>query len=406
MKILRVIASMDPASGGPCQGIRNSIPELSKLGAENEVVSLDDPGASFLGKDEFTIHALGPAKSPWKYSDKLYPWLKSNLSRFDAVIAHGLWLYPSHATFKAVKKSRNKTKQQASPRFFVMPHGMLDPYFQKAGTRKLKAIRNWVYWKLIEGSVINGADGVLFTCQAELELARQPFSPYRPKLELNVGYGVPSPPTFSNEMKTAFSRTSPTLHGRNYLLFLSRIHEKKGVDLLVNAYLKILKARPDFPCLVIAGPGMDTQYGKQLKQIIENEPGLTGYISFPGMLSGKEKWGAFYGCDAFVLPSHQENFGIAVAEALACSKPVLVSDQVNIWKEINQAGAGIVEPDTMEGIITLLNRWSLLSSSEKATMANNAFKAFTNHFAIEPAALSLYQAISEKQLLNSDTVKD
>lgn len=81
---------MDPSSGGPCQGIRNSIPELEKLGVQNEVVSLDDPTASFVREDTFPIHLLGPAKNPWAYNPKLIPWLLENLPRFDAVIVHGL----------------------------------------------------------------------------------------------------------------------------------------------------------------------------------------------------------------------------------------------------------------------------------------------------------------------------
>jgi hypothetical protein len=75
------------------------------------------------------------------------------------------------------------------------------------------------------------------------------------------------------------------------------------------------------------------------------------------MLSGAAKWGALYGCEAFVLPSHQENFGIAVVEALACGKPVLISDQVNIWREIVEDGAGLVEGDAEEGVEKLLRKF-------------------------------------------------
>ncbi|WP_254073604.1 hypothetical protein [Cellulophaga sp. HaHaR_3_176] len=67
MKILRLISSMDPVSGGPCQGIRNAIPELDTLGTYNEVVCLDDPNAEYLGKDSFVIHAIGAAATPWGY---------------------------------------------------------------------------------------------------------------------------------------------------------------------------------------------------------------------------------------------------------------------------------------------------------------------------------------------------
>jgi glycosyltransferase involved in cell wall biosynthesis len=77
----------------------------------------------------------------------------------------------------------------------------------------------------------------------------------------------------------------------------------------------------------------------------------------PHRLRKSEKWGVLYGCEAFVLPSHQENFGIAVVEALACGKPVLISDQVNIWREIVEDGAGIAEADTEEGVVKLLKKF-------------------------------------------------
>jgi hypothetical protein len=136
----------------------------------------------------------------------------------------------------------------------------------------------------------------------------------------------------------------------------------------------------EFPDLVVAGPGWDSDYGREVRAIIdeanrsialtehrtlntEPRPGETAPrqnsapIHAVDMLSGAAKWGALYGCEAFVLPSHQENFGIAVVEALACGKPVLISDQVNIWREIVEDGAGIAEADTEEGVEKLLRRF-------------------------------------------------
>src|SRR5688572_26443283 len=232
MRLLRVIATMDPAFGGPCQGIRNIVPTLEEMGVSNEVVTLDDPNAPFLGSDPFPIHALGPSKSMWNYSPNLQPWLHENLDRFDAVIIHGLWLYISYATSKAVRQFRNNVSPRSRSgqlKLFIMPHGMLDPYFQRAPGRRLKAIRNWFYWKLIEGNVVNKADGIFFTCEEELLLAREPFRPYLPQRELNVKYGIENPPENSWEMREAFLRRCPQAYDKPYILFLSRIHEKKGV---------------------------------------------------------------------------------------------------------------------------------------------------------------------------------
>lgn len=401
MNLLRIITSMDPASGGPCQGIRNSIPELEKIGVHNEVVSLDDPSMDFLGKDSFPIHAIGPEIGVWGYNKNLIPWLEANLGRFDAAIVHGLWKYHSYAASKTIRRLRdlqaNSRIESAVPKLYLMPHGMLDPYFQRAQDRRLKAMRNWLYWKLIEHRVVNNADGILFTCEAELLLAREPFSPYSPKREINVGYGIQAPPPYNQSMREAFLKKCPQVAESSYVLFLSRIHEKKGIDLLIDAYDKIQKGltnnkQKSGTKLVVAGPGLDSQYGERIRKLVENSV-IRDSVCFPGMLSGDAKWGAFYGCDAFVLPSHQENFGIAVAEALACGRPVLISNQVNIWKEIKEAGGGLVADDTAEGTQDLLLRWENLSPAERSAMGQNAKRAYEAHFAVGPAAKQLAEAV-------------
>ena len=390
MRLLRVIASMDPASGGPCQGIRNLAPELEKLGVSNEVVCLDDPASGFFAQDRFPIHALGRSTGRWCYHARLIPWLSKNLPRFDSVIVHGLWLFPSHAVRKATRHLRDPI-----PRICVMPHGMLDPYFQRERSRRSKALRNWIYWKLIESKVVNEADALLFTCEQELRLAREPFRPYRPKREINVGYGIAEPPAATPALREAFLAKCTGLGDRPYFLFLSRIHEKKGVDLLIRAYGSE-PAGPTPPALVIAGP-LDSDFARAMQKLAD-ELCPRGTVFWPGMLSGDAKWGAFYGCDAFVLPSHQENFGIAVAEALACGKPVLISNQVNIWREIEEAGAGLVAADSEEGVRTMLQRWRNLSAAEREMMEKQARACHESHFAIRPAAARLASTLNALRL--------
>jgi glycosyltransferase involved in cell wall biosynthesis len=407
---------MDPSHGGPSQGIRNSIPALRRVSVNTEVVCLDDPSAPFVGKDNFTVHALGPGKGPWHYSPKLVPWLLENLDRFDIVIVHGLWLYPSYAVPKALHSHKARIRlhpEGKAPKLFIMPHGMLDPYFQKAPSRRLKAIRNWVYWKLIESNSINESDGVLFTCQEELRLARLSFSPYKPKREIDIGYGIASPPPYAPALTHAFLERCPEVKDRPYILFLSRINEKKGVDLLITAYHdaitqrlkmraavantanKSSKKQPSFsfelPALVIAGPGLESTYGRAMRQLAATLP--VPAVFFPGMLTGDAKWGAFYGCEAFILPSHQENFGIAVVEAMSCSKPVLISNQVNIWREIEAAGGGLVADDTLEGTISSLEKWCELTKLEKDEMGKRSLLTYRSHFAVESAAIKMKEAL-------------
>ncbi|MDO6810410.1 glycosyltransferase [Zobellia galactanivorans] len=386
MKILRIIPSMNPKQGGPCQGIRNAIPELLKMGVENEVVCFDNPDDDYIGHDSFVIHCISGAKTSWRYNEKLQPWLLANFHQYDVVIVHGLWQYHTYTAIRAIRLFRKNNK--VSPKIYVMPHGMLDPYFQKAKERKIKALRNDIYWRIFENKVINRADGLLFTCEEELLLARTTFPNYQPKKEINVGYGIQPPPSRTAEMREAFARTVPRWNGKPYLLFLSRIHPKKGVDLLIRSYLRLEKEMEGLPQLIIAGPE-NHEYGKEMQALAAASPN----ILFSGMLSGNAKWGAFYESEAFVLPSHQENFGIAVVEALACSKPVLISDKVNIWREIERGTGGIVEKDTEMETYSLLKQWLSLSQSQKREMEEGAYEVYRNYFTIEQAANQFLKGI-------------
>lgn len=394
MKILHIIGSMDPVSGGPCQGIRNLDSEMKKSNVERAVVCLDDPKNSFIGNDSFPVYALGTGITSWHYSKKLKPWLHKHLQDFDIIIVNGLWLYPGFAVRRAFKRLK-KINPSSNTKLFVMPHGMLDPYFQKAKERKWKAIRNYFYWHFVEKKLIQLADAVLFTCQTELELARTTFNSYHPKKEINIGYGTTKPPTFQTFVTEQFSKACPELQSDPYLLLLSRIHEKKGVDLLIKAYLTILEnSKMQIPKLVIAGPGLETPYGKAAAHIVSSNPLLNDKVFFPGMLTGDAKWGAIYGCEAFILPSHQENFGIAIVEALACGKAVLITDKVNIWKDIISYGGGLVNEDSLEGIKTLLTRWLALDEDEKKNMEDQAKKSFDEHFDIATTAKK-FMALSQ-----------
>jgi glycosyltransferase involved in cell wall biosynthesis len=271
-----------------------------------------------------------------------------------------------------------------------MPHGMLDPWFQTEKTRKIKAIRNYIYWHLVEKHVINQVDGILFTCEQELLLARTTFSRYHPKKEVNVGYGIETPPENNLKFSEAFEILCPRLKGEQFFLFLSRIDFKKGVDILINAYILLSQENPNLPHLVIAGPH-DSNYAKEMILLAAGNP----KIHFPGMLRGPAKWGALYCCDAFILPSHQENFGIAVAEALACSKPVLISNKVNIYREIEDGGAGIINEDDLEGTLSNIKQWNNLSLIEQKQMGQSAHLVYKKDFSVMNSAKKLIAILNE-----------
>lgn len=404
MKLLHAISSLDPKGGGVSQALRTSIKGLARLGVNNEVVCINEPDADYLANEDFPIYAMGAGITSWQYNAKALAWLKQNIRNYDAIVVHGLWQFQTYAVYHAWKGS-----EQKKPRLFVMPHGMLDPYFQRAKGRKLKAWRNFAFWKLIENKIINHADGVFFTCKQEQALAREPFSPYIPKTEVVVGLGVDGPPPFAPLMGQAFAERCSELQGNSYFLFLGRIHEKKGADLLIQAYNNLcsdilgkrircsdnrLLSLEQLPKLVIAGPNGETPFGQKLQKTVSQHPVLKERIYFTGMLTGDAKWGAFYGCEAFILPSHQENFGIAVVEALACSKPVLISNQVNIYREIEEQGGGFIAPDTMEGTYALLVKWCISTIEQKQTLQKRARELYLKNYSVNQAAECFKKALS------------
>ena len=174
------------------------------------------------------------------------------------------------------------------------------------------------------------------------------------------------------------------------LLFLGRIHPKKGCDLLIDAFARVAREHPQLT-LVLAGP--DTSNWQGALQSQAARLGIEDQVCWPGMLKGDLKWGAFLASEAFVLPSHQENFGIAVAEALGCARPVLISDKVNIWREVSDAGAGLVASDTVEGTERCLRRWLDATPDQRAAMGARARDLFHRRFTVEAMAKSLIDVV-------------
>jgi glycosyltransferase involved in cell wall biosynthesis len=379
MRILRVIASSDPRGGGPVEGIFRSARAMAGLGHFNELVCLDPPGSPWLAvqAQDMAVHALGRLTRRYSWSSRFVPWLRSNAHAYDAVVVHGIWNYGSVGTERALRRS-------ATP-YFVFAHGMLDPWFLTANPAKGAARR--LYWRLFERRVLAGARSVLFTSPEELRQARSAYGDgFRARV---VDYGAASPPAADNGQ--AMRARLPALGARPYLLFLGRIHPKKGCDLLIEAFAAAGELG-DLQ-LVMAGPD-EVGWSAALKATAERL-GVADRVHWAGMLSGADKWSALHGAEAFVLPSHQENFGIAVVEAIACGKPVLISDKVNIWRDIEQAGAGLVDSDDRAGAQRLIEGFLALTTDERARMGRAGRHLFEARFTIEQAARDLAAALQE-----------
>jgi glycosyltransferase involved in cell wall biosynthesis len=380
MRILHIIGTMDPAAGGTTEAVRVLLSH-SPEGTENEVATLDDPVAPFLREVAYPVHAFGPQTSTFGYIPTLAPWLRTERGRFDGVVVHGLWQYIGYAARRAML---------GHVPYVVFTHGMLDPYFKRAFPAK--HMKKWAYWLAAEYWVLRNAHRVLFTCESEARLARQSFWLHR-WTSYVVPFGTIPPTGDEMEQREAFFAACPNVRGKRFLLFLGRIHPKKGCDLLLDAFVKVAAKDPGLE-LVMAGP--DAQNWRVELERGAVAAGVAPRIHWPGMLLGDAKWGAFYASEAFVLPSHQENFGIAVAEALACGRPVLLSDKVNIAEEIAADGAGFMEIDTPAGTDALLDRWIALDSTVRQAMSARARECFDRRYDMRENAKMVVQLFEDR----------
>jgi glycosyltransferase involved in cell wall biosynthesis len=366
LNLLRVIRSLNPAGGGPAEGVRQITPHLAALGVSTTVASLDPPNAPWLENQPFATAAFGPVFTGYGYRQGLPGCIRAMAQQHDAVIIHGIWQYHAFATWRALHGS-------GIP-YFVYPHGMLDPWFKR--TYPFKHLKKWAFWPWADYRVLRDATAVLFTTEQERLLARQSFWLYRAN-ERVVGYGTSAPPGDAVPQRELFLARFPQLQGQRVLLFLSRIHPKKGVDLLIEAFAAVAHLDPLLQ-LVIAGPD---QVG--LQATLQNravELGIPDRITWTGMLTGDLKWGAYRCSELFCLPSHQENFGIVVAEALACALPVAIAEPVNISSEVAAAGVGLVHPDSVVGTTTALLQWLEMPPQKRAAMGERAASLFHERF--------------------------
>jgi len=387
VKVLHVISSVDPRSGGPIEGIFLGSQVWSQHGHERHIVCLDPPEAPWVLKSPVPTFAVGFGGRfngflrrilPWLrygYTPYLTRWLKTYVKNYDAVIINGLWNYASYGGWRVLHKS--------GVPYFVFTHGMLDPWFNSA--YPTKTFFKTIFWKLFEHKVLRDARGVMFTCEEERELAPRSFSPYAAR-EFVVGYGTRDIEGDSAAQIAAFLATVPEVRDRKIILFLSRIHPKKGVDLLIRAFARHATTHSEFD-LVIAGPDQ-TGWRNDLQELAK-ELGVADRIFWPGMLTGDAKWGAFRAAEFFALPSHQENFGIVVTEAMALSRPVLITNRVNIWREIEADGAGLVVDDDVEAIAAGLREMCALSSPQRDAIGCKARQCFLERYNLEENAMQL-----------------
>lgn len=381
MKILHVIPSVDARSGGTAQGLWQISKILQDAQHTVEVVTLEAADDLPTLEQDIKVHRLGPGRGTFGYCPAMAAWINQHVAQYDLLLLHSIWQFDTLVAARAAERQ--------GVAYGVFPHGMLDPYFARAFP--LKHVKKLIYWACFLRHTLRAAAGVLFTCAEEQLLARRSFPGYAAR-ERVVPFGMYRPQLDLHSARQEFLRTYPELQGHRLALFLGRIDPKKAPEILLQAYSSVL-ASDDHWRLVFAGP-VAASYQQALKAQSE-ATGCADRVVWTGMLKGALKWGALAAAEIFVLPSHQENFGLAVTEALAAGTPVLISNRVNIWREIEACGAGLICEDTAAATAQALTRWQAMTGEQRHNSRLRSAACFDQYFNYAQTAPAMIAALQE-----------
>ncbi|MFP6844532.1 MAG: glycosyltransferase [Thalassolituus sp.] len=367
-RYLRVMSTLNPESGGVVTAVSESV-NFHNENTEDvfDIVCFDGEWQSKgeCGKgDVYSFRSF----SGYRFSLSFIIWFWKNCQRYDAIIIDGIWQFFVFSGYLAYIRRVP---------YFVFTHGMLDRYFNRFIFKYLKKLP---FWFVVERNVMQLARGVIFTTEEEFESSRLSFPLFIAR-DVYAPLGIEKPSADKISVgKELFMARFPQLEGKAFSLFLSRIHEKKGVEILVD-----LVGEDEFSeqLLVIAGPD-DNDYAAVIKREIGRR-GLSDRVVWTGMLKGDIKWGAYSLADVFLLPSHQENFGLVVPEALSVALPVIITDKVNIFNDVIKYSCGVVTKDNSDDFIAGYRRWLEICQMQGG-MKDSAIKCFDDCYSQDTAA--------------------
>lgn len=388
IKVLQIVPSISLVYGGPSQMVRGFSQALAAAGAEVTIATTDSNGDVDeaplevpLGRpvleENYTVYYFRCAPfRRYKFSTGLLTWLWHHAQDYD--IAH------VHALFSPVSSLAATVLRQRQVPYLMRPLGTLDP----ADLRKKKQFKR-LYAALLERPNLAGAAAIHFTSAQEAHVSER-FGTQTPDLVLPLG--VSPLPSLTAEVDVYDRFAIP--RDRPIVLFMSRLDPKKGIDLLLPALETLQREGVNFHLVMGGANPQDRVYEQSVRDQVNASP-LRSHATFTGFVSGDLKTALFQAADLFVLPSYYENFGIAVAEAMLAGLPVVISNQVHIWKTIEQTDAGWICDCEVDSLTTQLR--SALQSAEKRQQRGwNAQRCAKDHYswqAIAEQALTTYRHI-------------
>lgn len=364
MKVLHIVANIDDRFGGPSRSVPLLCAHMEPHGVESAIFY-----CSRLEQDQNEVlsrRSIRTYRAPVSFSEKFHvslgigARLNGVFDEFnpDLVHIHSTWRHSAFEAFRIARK--REIPHVVSPRSNYYP----------AALARSKAFK-WAMRSVFADRMLKSASFVHATEPAEAEAIQ--LVGVSSKRIATIPNGVELAPALHGDPWTIASQASlPASPEERVMLFLARVHPRKGVDILLEAAAAVLPRHPDW-VLLVAGPCEDAEYLVNLQRTVAAS-GLASRVRFCGMLRGEAKAAAFGVAELFVLPSLFENFGISIGEALAAELPVITTSATP-WLELPQEGAGwIVPPNDVTALSQALEEALSLSTPELAAMGKAAPK--------------------------------
>ena len=356
---IHIIRSLDPRSGGTSVSVPALVKAIASTGRYNQRL------LCFHGKGECSAISIPEVEViclPWDPAGLWFGKARRAVLEFilqsDLVHIHGIW--------QAHCAAAGGICRRANKPFLASAHGMLEPW-----ALRNKRWKKSPYSALVERRNLRAAACLRALTESEISDYRR-YGLSVPAALIPNGIDLPS-----SLDPAAFYLKYPGLAGKRLVLFLSRVHYKKGVDTLCRAWASVAR---DFPNahLVVAGPDFEGTLAKVEALVAKLH--LKDRVTFTGMLGDADKWAALAAAECFVLPSHSEGFSVAVLEALAASLPVIVTPGCN-FPEVAQTGCGRIVAPEVEKIACALRTLLNCAPQERAAMGRRGRELVESRYA-------------------------